>query len=108
VACLKPQGASTRIRQEAQQAQQRNTQQASTPSATEKPAGNRKKSGCVSDVGGVALFQGRQRDVADDTDVADDNDPFASLQDESLKLKPRPDDYPELPDFLSRQTAAGS
>jgi hypothetical protein len=39
-----------------------------------------------------------------------DGDPFASLKDPSLKLKAEPpqEDYPELPDFLSRQTAAGS
>ena len=39
-----------------------------------------------------------------------DGDPFASLKDPSLKFKAEPpqEDYPELPDFLSRQTAAGS
>ena len=39
-----------------------------------------------------------------------DGDPFASLKDASLKLKAEParEDYPELPDFLSRQAARGS
>jgi hypothetical protein len=30
------------------------------------------------------------------------NDPFACLKDPSLKLKPKADDFPELPDFLRR------
>lgn len=33
-----------------------------------------------------------------------DGDPFASLKDPSLKLKPRVDEYPELPSFLDRRT----
>jgi hypothetical protein len=33
----------------------------------------------------------------------DDGDPFASLKDSSLKLKPRVDDYPQLPEFLNRR-----
>jgi hypothetical protein len=39
-----------------------------------------------------------------------DGDRFASLKDASLKLKAEParEDYPELPDFLSRQAARGS
>jgi len=34
-----------------------------------------------------------------------DADPFASLKDDSLKLKPRSDDYPDLPGFLERRAA---
>lgn len=38
-----------------------------------------------------------------------DGDPFASLKDPALKLKPRVDEYPELPPFLDRRgTAQGS
>jgi hypothetical protein len=37
-----------------------------------------------------------------------DGDPFASLKDSSLKLKPRVDDYPQLPEFLNRRAAQGS
>jgi hypothetical protein len=36
-----------------------------------------------------------------------DGDPFASLKDASLKLKPRRDDYPDLPEFLDRRAARG-
>ena len=36
-------------------------------------------------------------------DVRGDNDPFAGLKDPSRRLKPKADDFPELPDFLRRE-----
>ncbi len=80
-------------RQEAQQAQQSNTQETATPSATENAQENRQKLGHVSHVADVALFPGRQADVAD---TVADGDPFASLKDESL--------LPDLPTFLDRRS----
>ncbi len=57
-------------RREAQQAQQRNTQQTATPSATEKVAESGEGSGPVSHVADVALFPGGQGHVADGARVA--------------------------------------
>ena len=41
-------------------------------------------------------------------DFRGDGDPFAGLKDESLKLKPGLDDYPDLPAFLDRRRANAS
>ena len=42
-------------------------------------------------------------DVTDGIATEMDGDPFASLKDASLKLKPKDDDFPELPEFLDRR-----
>ena len=72
-------------KRQAQQAQQRNTQQSATPSATERAEENHEKSGHVSHVADVALF--RQADVAAGANVAH-GDPFACLKDERFRLAP--------------------
>jgi Protein of unknown function (DUF3631) len=70
------------FRQEAQQAQQCNTQQAPTESATETAAQSREKNGSCRCVADVAVFSGTEAGVADADDVAD-GDPFASLRNPS-------------------------
>ncbi len=77
------------FRQEAQQAQQRNTQQAATD-ATETMAEDRKKNDPRCGVADVAHFPGTEPDVADARDVAD-GDPFASLKDGRYGLRPGAD-----------------
>lgn len=99
-------------RQEAQQAQQRNTQQSETRGATQRPAENRQKPGPVADVADVALFPGRQRDVALEASVADaDFEERAAILEydggltraeaEALAAE----EMPDLPDFLDRRLA---
>jgi hypothetical protein len=95
------------FRQEAQQAQQCNTQQGSTKSATEPAAENRAKNGSCCIVADVAHFSGREADVADCHDVADD-DPFVSMKDATYGLRPPTKaqaaaGLPELPVFLDRR-----
>jgi hypothetical protein len=97
-------------RQEAQQAQQRNTQWTATPSATEKAAENHEKRGSCCGVADVADFPGRQRDVADSVWVAD-----ADLEERAAILQydggltraaaeaQAAEEMPELPAFLDRR-----
>jgi hypothetical protein len=102
-------------RQEAQQAQQRNTQQSETRGATQRPAENRQKLGPVADVADVAdvaLFLGRESDVALEASVAD-----ADFEERAAMLEydgglTRADaeaqaasEMPDLPDFLDRRLA---
>jgi len=95
------------FREEAQQAQQRYTQQDSTESATETTPETSEKSDSCCVVADVAHFPGREAAVADCDDVAD-GDPFANLKDASYGLRPRPKaqataEFPDLPVFLARR-----
>lgn len=85
-------------RQEAQQAQQRNTPKTATQSATRIPAENGRKSTAVADVADVALFPGREGPVAQRLLVADEDDPPEPGSFE-------PDDDLEIPAFLRRAPA---
>ena len=71
-----------------------------TPTATEKAPQDSEETAPVAGVAGVAAFRGA---VAVSEMPSFDGDPFATLKDDSLKLKPRPDDYPDLPGFFDRR-----
>ena len=99
-------------RQEAQQAQQRNTQQSETRGATQRPAENRQKLGPVADVADVALFSGRESDVAHEASVADaDFEERAAILEYDGGLTraeaeaQAASEMPDLPDFLDRRLA---
>ena len=97
-------------RQEAQQTQQRNTQQIATPSDREKAAENREKSGHVSHVADVADFGGRQSDVVECARVADaDFEERAAILEYDAGLTraeaeaQAANEMPDLPAFLDRR-----
>jgi hypothetical protein len=97
-------------RQEAEQAQQRNMQQARTPSATEETAINSEKSRHVSDVADVALFPRRRRGVTLETNVADVDfeERAAILEYEGGLTRAEAEaqaaiEMPDLPAFLDRR-----
>jgi hypothetical protein len=97
-------------RQEAQQAQQRNTDQNSTQSATQIPAENRQKLALVADVADVALFPGRPRDVALKASVADGalEERAAVLEYDAGLSRAEAEaqaaaEMPDLPSFLDRR-----
>jgi hypothetical protein len=91
-------------RQEAQQAQQRNTDQNSMQSATQRPAEDQQKLALVADLADVALFPGRPRDVA-----LDDFDARAAVLEYDAGLSraeaeaQAAAEMPDLPSFLDRR-----
>jgi hypothetical protein len=95
-------------RQNAQQAQQRNTHERPSQSATEKPVENGQKEAGVADVADVALFSTRDADAADAAyefqeraAIRQYDGGFSRAEAEALAAE----DMPDLPKFLDRRAA---